>query len=245
MQSGNRVKPHLVAQIIMLVAFLGLVTYVSFKFGPAITRLMSHPERFKEFVDENGSASALLYILIQIAHVIIVLIPGEIVQIAGGYAFGTLLGTLYSLIGIVIGMVIVFFATRLVGYSLVRAFVPPNRLKKFDFLINSQKSEIALFILFLIPGLPKDTLVYISGLTPVKPWRFLLISAIARFPGLWGSAYIGANLQEKDYLPVWIMSGLALVLFVGGILVKDRIIRLLHRHGRSGKDAPPGSHPMI
>ncbi|MCX6572179.1 MAG: VTT domain-containing protein [Candidatus Aminicenantes bacterium] len=225
----------------MLVAFLGLVTYVSFKFGPAITRLMSHPERFKEFVDKNGSASALLYILIQAAHVIIVVIPGEIVQIAGGYAFGTFLGTLYSLIGITMGTLIVFFATRLVGYSLVRTFVSPEKLKKFDFLINSSKSEIALFILFLIPGLPKDTLVYISGLTPVKSWRFLSICTIARFPGLWGSAYIGANLQEKDYVPVWIMSGLALVLFVVGILVKDKVISRLHRHWYSGKDTPPGN----
>jgi uncharacterized membrane protein YdjX (TVP38/TMEM64 family) len=223
----------------MVVVFLGLVTYVSFKFGPAITRLMSHPERFKEFVDAHGSASALLYILIQAAHVIIVVIPGEIVQIAGGYAFGTFLGTLYSLIGIIVGTLIVFFATRLVGYSLVRAFVSPRKLEKFDFLINSSKSEITMFVLFLIPGIPKDTLVYISGLTPVKPWRFLLICTIARFPGFWGSAYIGANLQEKDYLPVWIMSGLALVLFVAGILTKDKIIGRLHRHRREGKGTPP------
>lgn len=223
----------------MLVVFLILVVYISAKFGPAITRLMSHPEKFKEYIDAYGPASALIYILIQAAHVIIVVIPGEIVQIAGGYAFGTFFGTVYSLIGIIVGTLIVFFATRLVGYSLVRAFVSPRKLEKFDFLINSSKSEITMFVLFLIPGIPKDTLVYISGLTPVKPWRFLLICTVARFPGLWGSAYIGANLQEKDYLPVWIMSGLALVLFVAGILTKDKIIGRLHRHRREGKGTPP------
>lgn len=223
----------------MLVVFLILVVYISAKFGPGITRLMSHPEKFKEYIDAYGPASALIYILIQAAHVIIVVIPGEIVQIAGGYAFGTFFGTVYSLIGIIVGTLIVFFATRLVGYSLVRAFVSPRKLEKFDFLINSSKSEITMFVLFLIPGIPKDTLVYISGLTPVKPWRFLLICTIARFPGLWGSAYIGANLQEKDYLPVWIMSGLALVLFVAGILTKDKIIGRLHRHRREGKGTPP------
>ncbi len=230
MEPENKTKPHLVVRIIMLVVFLSLVTYISFKFGPAITRLVSHPERFKEFIAAYGSASALLYILIQIVHVIIVLIPGEIVQIAGGYAFGTFFGTLYSVIGIFVGTLFVFFATRFVGYPLVRTFVSPEKLKKFDFLINSSKSEVALFILFLIPGIPKDTLVYISGLTPVKPWRFLLICTIARFPGLWGSAYIGANLQKKNYVPLWIISGLALVLFVIGILVKDKIVGRLDRH---------------
>jgi uncharacterized membrane protein YdjX (TVP38/TMEM64 family) len=239
MEPKNKAEPHLVAHIILLVVFLGLVTYISFKFGPAITRLVSHPKRFKEVIDAYGSASALLYILIQTVHVIILLIPGEIVQIAGGYAFGILLGTLYSVIGILAGTLIVFFATRVVGYPLVRTFVSPGKLKKFDFLINSSKSEIALFVLFLIPGFPKDTLIYISALTPVKPWRFLLICTIARFPGLWGSAYIGANLQKEDYVPVWIISGLALVLFVVGILAKDKIIGRLPRHRHPGKDTPP------
>jgi len=229
MEAQKQPRPHLVAHVLMLAAFLGVVIYVSIKFGPAITRLMSRPEKFREYIDGLGPAGVLYYILIQTAHVIIVVIPGEIVQIAAGYAFGTFLGTLYSLAGIIIGTVIVFFGTRLAGSAIVRAFIPPMTLKKFDFLINSPKSEIAMFVLFLIPGIPKDALVYISGLMPVNPWKFLLICVVARFPGLWGSAYIGAHLQKKDYWPVAIMSGLALVLFVVGILAKDKIIHRLHR----------------
>jgi len=92
-----------------------------------------------------------------------------------------------------------------------------------------------VFLLFLIPGIPKDTLVYVSGLTPIKPLTFLPICLIARLPALWGSAYIGANLQEKDYLPVWIVSGIALVLFVLGVIFKDKIISFVTklRHHRS------------
>jgi uncharacterized membrane protein YdjX (TVP38/TMEM64 family) len=236
---GRPSRFHIAIRAIPLVLFAALVIYVSIKFGPAITRLMSRPEKFREFVDANGASSALIYILIQAAHVIIVFIPGEIVQIAGGYAFGTLLGTLYSLIGILLGTLIVFFGTRLVGYAMVRSFVPAKTLEKFDFLINSPKSEIAMFVLFLIPGVPKDTLVYISGLTPVKPWTFLLICLTARFPGLWGSAYIGANLQKKDYLPVWIVSGVALVLFVVGILARDKIIAGLHKLRHPRTDSVP------
>jgi len=86
-----------------------------------------------------------------------------------------------------------------------------------------------VFLLFLIPGIPKDTLVYVAGLTPIKPLTFLPICLIARLPALWGSAYIGANLQEKDYLPVWIVSGVALVLFVLGVIFKDKIIGLVTR----------------
>jgi uncharacterized membrane protein YdjX (TVP38/TMEM64 family) len=227
-------KAYLLTHGIMLIAFLGLIIYASIKFAPGITRLISHPEEFKEFLASYGPLSALIYILIIMVHIIIVIIPGEIVQIAGGYAFGTALGTLYAFSGTLLGTLIVFFATRLLGYSLVKSFVSPKKLEKFKFLINSPKSEIAMFVLFLIPGIPKDTLVYISGMTPIKPFKFLLICLIARFPGLLGSAYIGANLQEKDYLPVWILSGVALALFVVGILAKDKIIDKLHRIRHSG-----------
>jgi len=222
-------KRHLLIHGILLSIFLALIIFVSIKYAPGITRLISHPDKFKEYLASYGPVSALIFILVQAIQIIIALIPGEIVQIAGGYAFGTALGTLYAFSGTILGTLIVFFATRLLGYSLVKSFVSPKKLEKFEFLINSPKSEIAMFVLFLIPGIPKDTLVYISGMTPIKPFKFFLICLIARFPGLLGSAYIGANLQKKDYLPVWILSGVALVLFAVGILAKDKIIDKLHR----------------
>ena len=110
-------------------------------------------------------------------------------------------GTVYSFLGTLLGTLIVFFATRLFGYSLVKAVVPAGKLQKFERLLTGRTSDITVFLLFLIPGIPKDTLVYVSGLTPIKPLKFLPICLIARLPALWGSAYIGANLQEKDYLP--------------------------------------------
>ncbi len=242
---AGRPRMHLIVQAILGAAFLAAVVFVSVKFGPAITKLMSRPEEFRALVASYGFVSVLIYIGIQAAHVVIVIIPGEIVQIAAGYAFGTLAGTLYSLIGILVGTVVVFFATRLFGYPLVKALVPPNKLERLTALVNGPKSEIAMFVLFLIPGIPKDTLVYLSGLTPVRPLRFLIICAVARFPGLWGSAYIGAHLQKQDYLTVGIMSGVALALFVTGVLLRDKIIAYLHsvksRGGGGGTDgAGPG-----
>jgi len=232
-------RARLAARVALLAVFLGLIIFASVKFAPSVTKLIRRPEAFKAFIDSYGPVSAIVYILVQVVQVVVFVIPGEIVQVAGGYIFGTGLGTLYSVVGILLGTMIAFFSARLLGYSLVKAIVSPKKLKEFDFLINNSKSEIAIFVLFLVPGIPKDSLVYISGLTPVKPLRFFLISMIARFPGLWGSAYIGANLQEKDYLPVWVLSGVALVLFVVGALNRDRIIGWLHRLRRHGEEGPP------
>jgi uncharacterized membrane protein YdjX (TVP38/TMEM64 family) len=239
MDAENRQRALLAVRVVLLAGFLGLIIFASIKLTPAVTRLIKRPEEFKAFIDSYGSVSALIYILVQALQVVVFVIPGELVQIAGGYIFGTGLGALYSIIGILLGTMTAFFAARLLGYSLVKAIVSPKKLEEFDFLINNPKSEIAIFVLFLVPGIPKDSLVYISGLTPVKPLRFFLISMVARFPGLWGSAYIGANLQEKDYLPVWVLSGVALILFVGGALNRDRIIGWLHRLRHHGGERPP------
>ncbi len=230
-------RTAVIVKMALLFLFLAVIVYLSFRIGPGITRLMREPQKFREFLVSYGSAGALIFIAFQAIQVIVAVIPGEIVQIAGGYAFGTVLGTLYSVVGIFLGSLIVFLTTRLLGFSLVRAFVPRKKIERFAFLINSPKSEIAMFILFLIPGVPKDTLVYIAGLTPMKPLRFLLIATIARFPGLLGSAYIGSNLEKKHYLPVTVISVAALVLFVIGLLSKDKIIDKIHRLRHRGADS--------
>jgi uncharacterized membrane protein YdjX (TVP38/TMEM64 family) len=239
MDPGKRKTASLVARIILLAAFLGAVLFASLKLGPLITRHMTSPEELEKFIASYGSISALVYILTQAIQVVVFVIPGEIVQIAGGYIFGTWLGVLYSVGGILLGTVISFLAARLVGFRLLKSILPPRKLEEFGFLINNPKAEIAMFVLFLVPGIPKDSLVYIAGLTPVKPLRFFLVSMIARFPGILGSAYIGANLQQKDYLPVWILSGVTLVLFIVGVMTKDRILARLRRLRRGESEAPP------
>jgi uncharacterized membrane protein YdjX (TVP38/TMEM64 family) len=163
-----------------------------------------------------------------VLQIVVAAIPGEVVQIAGGYIFGTLAGTLYLMTGVVLGTLIVFYASRMLGYPLVRVFVSESRLEKFGFIINSGKSEIAVFVLFLIPGLPKDVITYVAGLTPIKPLRFIALATLGRLPALFASAFIGANLQQKDYYTVFVLSALAVVLFFAGIILKDRIIELLH-----------------
>lgn len=235
----ERRTAHIVLHVVLLAVFLGLIAWASAELAPKAARLMKRPEEFRSFIDSYGPASALIFILVQAVQVVVFVIPGEIVQVAGGYIFGPWLGLLYSVAGILVGTMIAFFAARFFGYSLVRAVISPKKLDRFHSLINNPKSEIAMFVLFLVPGIPKDSLVYISGVTPIKPARFFLVSMIARFPALWGSTYIGANLQEKDYLPVWILSGISLVLFVAGVLNRDRLIAWLHRLRRRGDSAPP------
>lgn len=223
--------------IILVVLFIGVLSFVTVKYAPSITKLVSTPEKLKDILLSYGYKSAFVFVLLQVLQVVIAVIPGEVIQVAGGYVYGTFFGSLLSVSGILIGSIIAFFTVRLLGYSLVRIFVPQKQIEKFDFLMNNPKSEIAMFILFLLPGLPKDILTYIAGLTPVKPLRFFIIVMVARLPGLIVSSYIGTNIQEKNYLSVIIISTIAFVLFAAGLLLKDKVIDRVHHILHKGRES--------
>lgn len=210
--------------IVLFAVFMVLLVLATVKYAPIVTELVSEPEEFRDLIQSYGYTGVFIFVLIQIIQIVIPVIPGEVVQVAGGFVFGTWLGTLYLMIGVILGSVCAFFAARLLGYPLVRSFVSENKLRRMRELMQGKKSDAVIFILFLLPGLPKDVLTYIAGLTPIRSVRFLAIASMARFPALLASAYLGHNLHEKDYLGAIIISSVAVLLFVGGYIFKDRII---------------------
>lgn len=228
MEKEKKFKKSFFINLSAVILFLAAIVFLTVKYGPTLTKEMSNPDEFRSLILSYGPYSVFVFMFFQIIQVIIAAIPGEVVQIAGGYIFGTFFGTLYSSLGILIGASIVFFLARLLGFPLVKAFVPESKIEKFNFIINSDRSEIAMFVLFLIPGIPKDLLVYIAGLTPIKPLRFFTIFVVGRFPALLASSYVGANLHQKNYTGVIIVSVIACVLFVVGLLKKDAIMNKLH-----------------
>lgn len=219
-----------VIKVVLAGFFVAIIAFLTFRFGPELTRLVDNPQAFREYLLSFGPWSALVFIVFQIVQVVIAVIPGEPVQIAGGYMFGTLLGTIYSMIGITIGYVIVFVGVKAFGFPLVKNLVPKRDLEKLDVLINSPKLEATIFFLFLIPGIPKDVFVYLAGLTPIKPLQFFVIITLARTPAMVGSSFIGAKIQSSEYLIAIIVSVIASILFVVGFIFKDRIISFLHTH---------------
>jgi len=225
-----------VFNLILLVIFIILFVFATVKYGPELTLLAKEPEQFRAAILAYGYTSVLVFIAVEIMQVVIAAIPGELIQIAGGYMYGSLLGTLYLVVGAVAGSFLAFFASRLLGYPLVRAFVSEGKLKRFNRLLESQRSDVIMFVLYLLPGIPKDILTYIAGLTPANPWKFLLISTVARLPALFACAYIGANLENENYRQVVALLGVAVVLFFLGILYRDRLIdkihRILHSHSK-------------
>ena len=219
----NRQKKWLsILALFMFFAFCGAVGYF---IGVPMVRLAEDPAQFRHWVDSYGIWGRLIFIGMVILQVIIAFIPGEPIELAAGYGFGFLEGTLLTLAGFVIGSLIVFLMVRKCGVKLVEVFFDPKRIQEYSFLKDSKKTKTIAFLLMIIPGTPKDFLSYFAGLTSLTLKSWLGIVVIGRLPSLITSTATGAAAGEKNYILSIIMLLLTLVVTVLGIFYYRRICK--------------------
>ena len=154
----------------------------------------------RDLMAENPIISALIMILICMVQVVIAFIPGEVVEIAAGYIFGPIWGTLICLVGITIGSVIAILIARRFGRKLVEAFYPREKLESLPILNDPRKRNAIVFMLFLIPGTPKDLITYIIGLTEMSIPLYILLTFFSRLPSVITSTLSGDAMGEDKWL---------------------------------------------
>ena len=123
-------------------------------------------------------------------------------------------------LGAFLSSLIIFFAVRKFGRNFIYSFVSKEKIEKIEnskWFSDTKKIDLILLILFFIPGTPKDLLVYLGGLLPIKPARFLLISTFARFPSIISSTVAGAGLINGNW--VTIIVAYAITFIITGISV--------------------------
>jgi uncharacterized membrane protein YdjX (TVP38/TMEM64 family) len=176
--------------------------------------LLRDRQQLKGFIRSFGASSPIAYIILQIIQVIIAPIPGGAIEFIGGYLFGVKAGFIYSMIGLFLGSWMAFSLARIFEKVAVEKFVSQQTRKKFDYLVEHE-GVILSFVLFLIPGFPKDALCYILGLTPMHLGIFLIISTIGRIPGTLIACLQGGKAFDQQYYTFGILLGTsALVILV-------------------------------
>ena len=156
---------------------------------------------FKEKIDNLGVVGLLILFLLEIAQIFFVVIPGEPLEVLAGMCYGNIGGTIFITISVLITTTIIFWLVRKYGKKLIYESFSKEKIDKIEnskILKNPQKVELIMILLFLIPGTPKDLLVYIGGLLPIKPLRFILISSFARFPSVISSTIAGASIVDGN-----------------------------------------------
>lgn len=215
----------------ILAALLALVIWLVVTDAPLIrflVRLYQDKYFLRDTVASWGWAAPLVFIAIQALQVIISPIPGEITGPVGGALFGTLWGVIYSTIGLTIGTLTCFWVGRMWGEPLVRPWLSEHNWNRLSFILEAE-GAIICFVLYLIPGFPKDIISYLFGISPMPFWIFAIVSTLGRIPGTWISSYFGAHVAEKQYIYASAFMALIVAVCLPLYYYRDRIIRRLNR----------------
>jgi uncharacterized membrane protein YdjX (TVP38/TMEM64 family) len=192
----NLIKQH--KTVLTVVAVTILIIGISAILLPTILAL-KEPEnqlRFSEFVSELGVWGPLLLLIIQILQVFIAFIPGEPIEIIAGLMYGAWGGLVLCLAGILISTVTIYYTVRKIGRKKLSAIYKKEENLKYSFLFKAENVTYLVFVLFLIPGTPKDILTYLCPFTKIKPSHYFIISTFARIPSILSSTAVGDTLAE-------------------------------------------------
>lgn len=208
-------KQKRIFTLIITAAALIFTGLVGWFVGRPMLTFVSEPEKFRAWVDERGLWGRIAFVLMTIFQVVIAVIPGEPLEIGAGYAFGAVEGTVLCMIGLTIGGIIVFLLVRTVGIRMLELFFPIERIRSLKFLQNSRRVHFLTFLIFFLPGTPKDLVAYFVGLTEIKLSSWIFIASVARLPSVITSTLGGNALGRESYKAAAIV--FAITLAVSGI----------------------------
>lgn len=222
-----------------LIAFLLLSVLVCVLVWPYVHELFEPGgvERVIADVRDAGPVGFLILFGLQFLQVVVAFIPGEVVQIAAGLLYGPWIGALIILFGCVISSAFIFLVVRKLGAPFVQSMVSTQHLDKFRAFEETGKLNAIIFVLFLIPGLPKDVFTYLVPLTNINMRSFLILSNVARIPGIVVSTYAADGLVDGRFIESIVIFVVAAIIAILGIAFREHIMKVVggRSRGRSQK----------
>lgn len=227
MEKGKKIQMIIniaaIAVLVGLFVFLFIYFYDEFKYLDTKEGL----DEFIQKISDTGFWGGIILVLIQTLQVVVAFIPGEFVEIAAGVMFGPFWGLVLCLIGLNLGTLLIFGLVKWLGKPFVSENVKEKEYKHLRFLNDPNRALVVLFFIFLIPGIPKDMLIYPIPLTKVKMWKFMIVSSIARIPSVISSTFIGNAVLDQNYLAAGIVFAASLLLAVVGLIFNKKIYEFI------------------
>jgi uncharacterized membrane protein YdjX (TVP38/TMEM64 family) len=202
-----------------------------------LVRLYVDKKFLKQTLKQWGILAPVLFMVLQALQVIVSPIPGEATGFLGGFLFGEWLGLLYSTIGLTLGSVVAFWIGRWLGERYVRNLVSKEMWDKMGFIVEAE-GAILCFIIYAIPGLPKDMICYLFGVSPMPLWVFAVVSGLGRVPGTWVLSAQGAHVETGNYLQVALISAGFAAVALPLYYYRHRIVRWLNSRSTARTNAP-------
>ena len=221
--------------IVATCAAIAFITAVCALITKPFIEFLGRPEEFRAWIDSFGIRGVLIYIVMVILQIIAAIIPGEPFEIAAGYAFGAIEGTLFCMIAEGLGSIIVLLLVRKIGLRLVECIFSREKIESVRFLKSSKAKLILFTLVFIIPGTPKDLLCYYAGLTDMNFGVLAAVCFFGRFPSIVTSVVGGSAIGEQNYLFAVIVFAATAVISLAGILIYNRINSGKNRETKNDK----------
>lgn len=213
---------------VLLGVVIGIPVYIGL-FNNELLTMFKSLDSVNAYLEQYKTASVFVYIGLQALQILISIIPGQPLNFAAGYAYTFWFGYLYSIIGAAIGTILAFYLAKFLGRDAVHLIFGEEKIAKFIYKLNSKRGFIMVFVLYLIPGLPKDLLAYAAGVSEMRLKSFLIISLVGRSPGMIFSIMIGSMFNNESYFGIGVLSIVALIFCLWGIKNHDRLTNLIDR----------------
>lgn len=201
MKKLNKAK---IIKLTALIIILIILTIATIYMMPIIKQINT-PEgqiEFKEKITNSGITGILILFGLELAQVVLAILPGEPVELLAGICFGPIWGTIFLMISVFIVTALIYFFVKKYGRDFIYEFFSKEKVNKLEnskLFKDPKKIETVMALLFLIPGTPKDLLVYVAGLLPIKTSRFLALSTLLRFPSIISSTIAGDKLLNGQW----------------------------------------------
>ncbi|NCB33313.1 MAG: TVP38/TMEM64 family protein [Erysipelotrichia bacterium] len=211
-------KKKVVIGFSLIALAVGFTVLIILYIGIPMVKMAQEPAQFKAYIAGLGPYGWLIFMGMIILQVIVAVIPGGPFQIASGYVYGAIWGTVLCDIATTLGSLFVFLLVRKFGLSFIELFFAKEKIESVKILKSTEKQNFLIFLLFLIPGTPKDLLSYLVGLTDMKISTWLLITSAGRLPAILLSTLSGSALSSKRYEIFAIVMAVILVFSIAGMV---------------------------
>ena len=128
-----------------------------------------------------------------------------------------------------LGLAVAIAASVFFAFGPLAPYVDADGARHAPFAEN-----VIVFVLFLIPGLPKDAFTYIIGLTDMRCDTFVILSTLARTPGVLVTTYAASDIAKGDYLSAAIIFIVFAIIAGIGLIFRDKIMEGVSRGGTKG-----------
>ena len=214
--------------ILLVLIVVGIPAFLYLKYGSGVFS-KDTASQVIAYLRQNSHIAFLLIIGLQIIQVVVCILPGQPIQFAASYMFGVGIGYLLSIIGAVIGTAISFSLAKALGSEAMHIIFGEKKLRDYQRRLNSSRGLLMTFLIYLIPGVPKDLVSYAAGISEMRFRPFVIAATVGRSPAMLGSLLVGHFFGKKNYTAMIILSAAVVILIIVCIIKRDKLIAFLDK----------------